>query len=89
MASAKSNPYGETPDELAESIEQTRQRLSGTIDELVDMVKPANIVKRRVDRIKAHFVDPQTGPRYENIVPAATKTAGVIVGIIVLRRLLR
>ena len=89
MASANSDPNLGTPDELAESIEQTRQRLSGTIDELVDMVKPANIVKRRVDRVKAHFVDPQTGPRYENIVPAVTKTAGVIVGIVVLRRLLR
>ncbi len=89
MASAKSNRPVETPDEIVDEIEQIRDRLSDTIDELVDRVKPANIMQRQVDRVKAHFVDPETGPRYENIVPVVTKTAGVLVGIIVLRRLLK
>jgi Protein of unknown function (DUF3618) len=77
-----------TPLEL--EIEATRNRLAGTIDQLVYRAHPKTIVSREISSIKAHFVDPLTGsPRTNNIL----KVAGVVVGVLtffaVARRVVR
>lgn len=82
-------PLSQTPDEIADQIEQIRDRLSDTIDELLWRTKPENIVARQKAKVRAHFIDDHGNPRFENIMPPAAITAGTIAGILVLRRLFR
>lgn len=79
----------ESPDALVSEIDELRDRLSDTIDELVDRVKPQSIARRQLASVKAYFVDPETGVRYEHLVPVVTGTVAAIAGIVVLRRLLK
>jgi hypothetical protein len=66
---------------LEHEIEETRERLATTIDQLLHRAHPKTIVSREVSTVKAHFVDPLSGqPRTDNIL----KTVGGIVGVIVL-----
>ncbi|HEY0950980.1 DUF3618 domain-containing protein [Nocardioides sp.] len=66
---------------LEREIEETRERLASTIDQLLYRASPKTIVGREVSSIKAHFVDPATGqPRTDNIL----KTAGIVVGVVTL-----
>ncbi len=48
---------------LEREIEETRDRLAHTIDELLHRANPRTIVSREVTTIKAHFVDAQTVSR--------------------------
>lgn len=64
---------------LEREIEETRENLAATIDQLLHRVHPKTIASREVSSIKAHFVDAQTGqPRTDNIL----KTLGVVVGVV-------
>ena len=75
----------ETSD-LEREIEETRERLATTIDQLLYRASPKTIVSREVSSIKAHYVDPATGqPRTDNIL----KTVGGVVGVIVLFAVVR
>lgn len=74
-------------DDLVQEIEVIRNRLAGTIDDLVDRANPKNIVKRRIDDTKAHFVDAQGSPRLENIIPVAAGVLGVLGVLYAIRRL--
>ncbi len=67
-------------------IEETRQRLASTIDQLAHRAHPKTIVGRQVTTMKSHFVDLDTGaPRTDNII----KVAGAVVGAIVLFAVVR
>ena len=67
-------------------MEATRERLAGTIDQLVYRASPKTIARREITTIKGHFVDLQTGqPRTGNIL----KVAGGVVGLIVLFAVVR
>ena len=62
----------QSPSALAREIEETRERLATTIDELIYRAHPKTIVGRQVAQVKAFFVDPATGePRTENILKVA------------------
>jgi Protein of unknown function (DUF3618) len=64
---------------LEREIEETRQNLAATVDQLLYRVHPKTIASREVNSIKAHYVDSQTGqPRTDNIL----KTLGVVVGVV-------
>jgi hypothetical protein len=64
---------------LEREIEETRENLANTIDQLLYRVHPKTIVGREVSSIKAHYVDAQTGqPRTDNIL----KTVGIVVGVV-------
>ena len=66
---------------LEREIEETRERLAHTIDELLHRASPKTIVSREVAAFKAFFVDARTGePRTDNI----HKTAGGVIGTIAL-----
>ncbi len=66
---------------LEREIEETRQHLAVTIDQLLYRAHPKTIVSREVSSIKGHYVDLETGqPRTDNIL----KTAGVVAGVVVL-----
>ena len=66
---------------LETEIEQTRERLAGTIDQLLYRAHPKTIVSREITAIKGHYVDLRTGePRTDNIL----KTVGAVVGAVAL-----
>ena len=71
---------------LEREIEETRQRLASTIDQLAYRAHPKTIVGRQVTTVKSHFVDLESGaPRTDNIL----KVAGAVVGTIVLIAIVR
>jgi hypothetical protein len=76
----------DVPSPLEREIEETRERLAGTIDELIYRSHPKTIIGREVAQVKAFFVNPATGePRTENIL----KVVGGVVGTVVLFALIR
>jgi Protein of unknown function (DUF3618) len=71
---------------LEAQMEQTRERLAGTIDQLVYRASPKTIARREITSIKGYFVDLQTGePRTTNIL----KVVGGVVGAAVLFAVVR
>lgn len=79
-----------TPDEIAADIAATRNRLAGTVDQLIYRSHPKTIATRQVASTKAHFVDAETGaPKPAAILKVVGVAAGVIVGIYLLRKFLR
>jgi len=71
---------------LEREIEETRERLASTIDQLAYRAHPKTIVGRQVTTVKSHFVELDTGaPRTDNIL----KVAGAVVGVIVLFAVVR
>lgn len=74
--------------ELEQEIEETRERLATTIDQLLYRAHPKTIVSREVSSIKAHFVDTRTGqPRTDNILKAAGAVVGVVALFVVVRKI--
>jgi hypothetical protein len=72
---------------LEQEMEDTRDRLAGTIDQLVHRASPKTIVRREVTSIKGYFVDLRTGePRTDNILKVAGGVLGVVVLFAVVRR---
>jgi hypothetical protein len=81
---------GTDPSALAAEIEETRERLAGTIDQLMYRASPKTIVSRQVSEVKAFFVDPLTGePRTENILKVVGGVVGTIAVFVVLRKITR
>ena len=80
----------EGPSELEREIEETRERLAGTIDELLYRSNPRTIVSREVAGLKAYFVDPATGePRTENILKVAGAVVGTVALVVLIRKVTR
>ena len=75
---------------LEREIEETRQRLASTIDQLAHRAHPKTIVGRQVTTVKAHFVDLESGaPRTDNILKVAGAVVGVIAFFALARRVAR
>ncbi|MCB0908602.1 MAG: DUF3618 domain-containing protein [Nocardioidaceae bacterium] len=75
---------------LENEIEQTRERLASTIDELVFRASPKTIVSRQLETTKAHFVDPETGaPRTDNILKVVGGVVGVVAFFVIVRKVVR
>ncbi len=74
------------PTTIEAEIEATRDRLAGTVDQLVFRANPKNIVRREIAGIKAHFVDAEGNPRTDNIVKVAGGVAGFVVVLVVVRK---
>jgi hypothetical protein len=68
-------------------MEATRERLAGTIDQLVHRASPKTIVRREIISIKGYFVDLESGqPRTDNILKVAGGVLGIVVLFAVVRR---
>ena len=79
----------ESTDSIERDMEQTRERLASTIDQLIYRTSPKTIIGREVASVKAHFVDSEGNPRTENILKVAGGVAGFIAVIVVIRRVTR
>ena len=72
---------------LEREIEETRQRLADTIDQLTHRAHPKTVVSREVASVKATFVDPDTGaPRTDNILKVVGGVVGVVALFVVVRK---
>ena len=76
-------------DSIEREMDQTRERLASTIDQLIYRTSPKTIVRREVATVKAYFVDPAGNPRTENILKVAGGFAGFVAVIVVIRRVTR
>ena len=79
----------ESTDSIEREMEQTRDRLATTIDQLIYRTSPKTIVRREVATVRGYFVDAQGNPRTENILKVAGGVAGFITVIVVIRRVTR
>ena len=78
------------PSSLEREIEETRERLASTIDQLMHRASPKTIVSREVAGVRAFFVDPVTGePRTENILKLAAGVVGTVVVFALIRKVSR
>lgn len=74
---------------LERDIEETRERLAATIDELTHRISPRTIVGREVDTIKGYFVDADGQARTDNIVRVAGGAAAVVALLALARYITR
>jgi hypothetical protein len=74
-----------TPAEIETEIERTRQRLAGTVDAIVDHVKPANVARRGAESAKAQVVD-ERGQLRAGRAAAIAAAAVAVVGLLAWRR---
>ena len=78
------------PSDIEREIEEARERLAGTIDQLLYRSSPKTIVRREIAQVKAHYVDAETGqPRTDNILKTAGAVVGVIAVFVVIRKVVR
>jgi hypothetical protein len=90
VARGGSSEAEQGPSALEREIEETRERLAGTIDELLYRSHPKTILSREVAQVKAFFVDPATGePRTENILKVAGAVIGTIGVFVLIRKVSR
>jgi hypothetical protein len=76
-----------SPQDLEYAIEQTRDRLADTLDELLFRIKPKTIVQRQVEETRSHFVDAQGNVRTERVAGVVGAAVGVVAFVLVVRRL--
>jgi hypothetical protein len=69
------SPASRTPDEISAEIAETRNRLAGTIDQLVYRVQPKTIASRQLAALKASL-------RHEDGSFDTARVAKVVVGVV-------
>jgi hypothetical protein len=74
---------------LESEIEQTRQHLAATIDQLVYRTSPKTIARRQVAQIRGYFVDPDGAPRPQNIAKVAGGAVGAVLVFVLVRKVVR
>jgi hypothetical protein len=72
---------------LEAEIEQTREHLGATIDQLLYRSSPKTIVRREIASVRSFFVDPSGSPRTDNIVKVAGGVAGFVALFVVVRKI--
>ncbi|MFC3690029.1 DUF3618 domain-containing protein [Aquipuribacter hungaricus] len=77
------------PDALQAAIQARRAHLSGTLDELAQRVKPANLAadakEEAVDRARRAVTDEQGNLLYERVAAVAGAVVAVVVALVVAR----
>ena len=95
QALTKERPFeGRTPDSVVRkhldgrrpSAKARRPGLAVTIDQLLYRSSPKTIDKREVASFKGFFVDPQTGPRTDNIIKVAAGVGGFVAVMLIIRK---
>ena len=79
----------ESTDSIEREMDQTRERLASTIDQLIYRTSPKTIIRREVATVKGYFVDPEGNPRTENILKVAGGVVGFVTVVVVIRRITR
>lgn len=75
---------------IEREIEETRERLQATIDQLVHRAHPKTIANRQTAAAKGFFVDARSGqPRTDNILKVVGGVVGVVVVFGVIRKIVK
>jgi Protein of unknown function (DUF3618) len=74
-----------TPDQITADIAITRNRLAGTIDQLVYRVKPKTIIQRQIESTRASFYDANGSLKKDKIAKIAGVAVGVVAVIVAIR----
>lgn len=75
---------------IEREIEETRERLQATIDQLVHRAHPKTIANRQTAAVKGYFVDAGSGqPRTDNILKVVGGVVGVVVVFGVIRKIVK
>ena len=78
-----------SPGEIEASLDRTRAHLSETLDELSERLDPRDLARRGGHRIKAQFVDEESGKVRPAPVGAAVGGLSAVVGALIAVRKLR
>src|SRR5262245_38106696 len=78
-----------TPDEISAEIAETRNRLAGTIDELVYRVQPRTIAERQARAVVASFYNADGTLNTAKIAKIAGGVVGFVALIIAIRKIVR
>jgi len=84
--SSPSKTSDEIAAEIAAEIAETRNRLAGTIDQLVYRIKPQTIVQRQIATTKAPFVNADGSLRTDRVLTATGIAVGVVALIVAIRK---
>jgi hypothetical protein len=76
-------------DSIEREMEEARDRLASTIDQLAYRTNPKTIIRREIAAVKATFVDAEGNPRTENILKVAGGVVGFVAVLAVIRRVTR
>lgn len=76
-------------DDLVREIDEIRDRLAGSVDELIAAVHPKSLWRRSLNSVKSRFVDETGAVRTNVVVPLAAGAVVVVVGAVVTRKILR
>ena len=79
----------ESASTIERDMEQTRERLAETIDELLYRTSPKTVVRREIAAVKGYFVDAEGNPRTENILKVVGGVAGFVGVLVMIRRVTR
>lgn len=74
---------------LEREIEETRERLAATIDQLAYRASPKTIVKREVNQVRGFFLDEQGAPRQDNIIKVGVGVVGVVAFFVIVRKIVK
>ena len=78
-----------SPAEIEADLERTRERLTGTLDELSERLSPRDLARRGGRRVKAQFVDERSGRVRRDRAASVLGGLGGAVGALVLLRKVR
>ena len=78
-------PATRSADEIEQNLAATRERLAGALDALQNKVRPENLMKDGLAKVKGIYVKPDGGVRIERVAA----TAAAVVGVVVLKQGLR
>ncbi len=81
------SPADRTPEQIAADIATTRNRLAGTIDQLMYRAQPKTILQRQVASTKASFYDSQGSLKRDKVAIIAGAVVGVVVLIVGIRKI--
>jgi Protein of unknown function (DUF3618) len=75
-----------SPAQIESDIERARARLAGTVDEIVERVKPANVAHRLADSAKAQVMEPDGSLRQDRVAILGGAVVLVVVLVVWRRR---
>jgi len=72
-------PAPRSPDQIESDLAATRDRLASTIDSLHERVKPENIAKQALGKVKGVYIKPGGGIRVERVAATAVAVVGLVL----------
>lgn len=78
MTGQPEDPSQRNADQLARELQETRERLSRTVNDLSDYVRPRSIFARGLGKMTEFFTDEQGSPRPERIAGVVASVVGFL-----------